>query len=269
MIKHDYYLYDEKQLVQNPKIPLEVMPEASDVFKKMADDMIEIIQSNPKQCVLIIPVGPIGQYPYFVSRVNEENISLKHCWFINMDEYLDESMQYIPMDHPLSFRSFMKKNVYDQIRDDLNVLENHRIFPDPNNPNAIPELITQLGGVDAVFGGIGINGHLAFNEPDPTLSKEEFLNLKTRVLEISRETRTCNAIGDFGGVLEDMPKYCVTVGFHEIYHAKRIILGVFRPWHKAVIRRCAYCDITTDFPVSLLQNHDDVIIRLPLSVAQL
>ena len=112
MIKHDYYLYDEKQLVQNPKIPLEVMPEASAVFKKMADDMIEIIQSNPKQCVLIIPVGPIGQYPYFVSRVNEENISLKHCWFINMDEYLDESMQYIPMDHPLSFRSFMKKNVY-------------------------------------------------------------------------------------------------------------------------------------------------------------
>lgn len=268
-MRHDYYQYDATQLLQNPKIPLEIMPEAKDVFMKMADEMIDIIQANPKQCVLILPVGPIGQYPYFISRVNEENISLKHCWFINMDEYLDDNMQYISMDHPLSFRAFMKLNVYNQIRPELNVPEEQRIFPDPNNTQRIPELITQLGGVDAVFGGIGINGHLAFNEANPELSIDEFLNLKTRVLEVSRETRTCNAIGDFNGALEDMPKYCITIGFSEIYHANKIILGVFRPWHKAVIRRAAYGDMTTNFPVSLLQGRTDVMIRLPESVAQL
>ena len=271
-MKHDYYNYDEKQLMENPKIPLLIMDSADDVFKAMADEMIEIINEKAKEkkdCVLIIPVGPVGQYPYFVSRVNEEKISLKHCYFINMDEYLDENLQYISIDDPLSFRGFMQKNVYDKISDELNVLQSRRIFPDPNNIEYIPQLIESLGGVDAVFGGIGINGHLAFNEARSDLTNDEFINLKTRILEISPETRTCNCIGDLNGALQDMPTHCITVGFNEIYNARKIILGVFRPWHKAVIRRAAYGDSTCNFPVSLLQEKDNVLIRMPKVVAQL
>lgn len=53
------------------------------------------------------------------------------------------------------------------------------------------------------------------------MSPEEFLAQKTRVLEITKETRTANAIGDFGGALEDMPHYCVTIGIYEIAHARK------------------------------------------------
>ena len=160
--------------------------------------------------------------------VNRERISLKNCWFINMDEYLGEDMQWVPMDHPLSFRGFMQRTVYSQIDPELNVPEEQRVFPDPNNVTYIPQLIEQLGGVDVCFGGIGINGHLAFNEADPTLTCEAFKELRTRVLPITKETRTANAIGDFGGALEDMPTHCVTIGFHEIYNARKIRLGIFR-----------------------------------------
>ena len=65
--------------------------------------------------------------------------------------------------------------------------------------------------MDITFGGIGITGHLAFNEPQPDLTAEQFAQLPTRVLNISAETRATNCIGDLGGALEDMPHKCVTI----------------------------------------------------------
>ncbi len=266
-----YYQYDAGELLKAPKISLEVRKDNETVFRAIADEMVDEIQRKAalgQTCVLICPVGPVGQYPFFVERVNQENISLKHCWFINMDEYLDDEKNWVPIDHPLSFRGFMDRVVYSQIKPELNVPEEQRVFPDPQNLSYIPELIETLGGVDACFGGIGINGHLAFNEADPAKTPEEFISLKTRVLAITPETRTANAIGDFGGNLEDMPKYCVTIGFHEIYHARKIRLGVFRDWHRAVVRRAAYGARTAAFPVSLLQGREDVLIRMTEKVAQ-
>lgn len=131
------------------------------------------------------------------------------------------------------------------------------------------ELIRQLGGVDICFGGIGINGHLAFNEADDTLSAEEFRNLHTRVLEISRETRTANAIGDLNGAIDDMPRYCVTIGMNEIINARKIRLGCFRDWHRSVVRHAAYGEISAHFPVTLVQEHPDALLRVTEFVAKL
>ena len=114
-----------------------------------------------------------------------------------MDEYLDDNKEWVSIDHPLSFRGFMKRTVYDKINPELVMPEEQRIFPDPKNPGHIPAVIEQLGGVDICFGGIGINGHVAFNEADGSLSNEEFLAQQTRVLKITPETRTANAIGVF------------------------------------------------------------------------
>lgn len=96
--------------------------------------------------------------------------------------------------------------------------------------------------MDICFGGIGINGHLAFNEADGSLTCEEFKALKTRCCPFP-ETRAANAIGDFGGRLEDMPRWCVTIGFNEIYNARKIRLP---DWHWAVARRCGYGEMTAN-----------------------
>lgn len=271
-MRHEYYSYNKEQLLSAPKIPMEVLEDKPAVFQLIAREMADEIKAHNdagKTTIFICPVGPIGQYPYFVEIVNRERISLKNCWFINMDEYLGEDMQWIPMDHPLSFRGFMQRTVYSQIDPELNVPEEQRVFPDPNNVTYIPQLIEQLGGVDVCFGGIGINGHLAFNEADPTLTCEAFKELRTRVLPITKETRTANAIGDFGGALEDMPTHCVTIGFHEIYNARKIRLGIFRDWHRAVARRAGYGEMTADFPVSILADHPDALIRMTEFVANL
>ena len=92
-MKHEYYYYTKEELLAEPKIPVEVMEDNAAVFQAMAEEMAEEIKrknSLGERTVFICPVGPVGQYPYFVERVNRENISLKNVWFINMDEYLKD-----------------------------------------------------------------------------------------------------------------------------------------------------------------------------------
>ena len=271
-MKHNYYYYNKEELLRNPKIVLIVRENNEAVFKAMAEEMLtEIKRKNARdeKTVFICPVGPVGQYPYFTKMVNEEKVSLRNVWFINMDEYLSDDKQWISIEHRLSFRGFMDRNVYSKISEEFVMPKSQRIFPDPNNIKYIPELIERLGGVDICFGGIGINGHVAFNEASEDLSPEEFLKQQTRILEIAKETRAVNSIGDLNGALDDMPKYCITVGINEISQARKIRLGCFRDWHRGVVRHAAYGEKSAHFPVSLLQGHPDINIQLTEFVANL
>ena len=266
-----YYQISAEDLGKNGKIPLLKLGDSGEVFYEMALEMVNTIKQHNaegKTTVFICPVGPVGQYPIFVRLVNRDRVSLKNCWFINMDEYLNDDESYIDFESPLSFHGFMYRTVYSQIDPELLMPEEQRIFPDPKDPDHIRRVIEQLGGVDIAFGGIGINGHLAFNEAQDELTAEEFAQLQTRVLSISRETRTSNAIGDLNGAIDAMPKKCVTIGMAQILGARKIRLGVFRDWHRAVVRQAAYGEVTAHFPASLLQNHPDAMIYVNANAAK-
>ena len=111
---HSYYNYTKEELVGNdPKLPVIVMEDNAAVFHSMAVEMVdEIKMHNAKgeKTVFICPVGPVGQYPYFVDMVNEQNISLKDVWFINMDEYLDTDNRTVHLHNVQSIRE--KDNVH-------------------------------------------------------------------------------------------------------------------------------------------------------------
>lgn len=260
---HDYYSFPAETLEKKGRIKAVCMQSSEAVFRTMAREMAdEIIGNNKagKRTVMIIPVGPVGQYPFFVEIVNKERISLKSCWFFNMDEYLEDEREWIDKSCFLSFRGFMEREVYSKIDADIVNAEEQRFFPDPENPSVITRKLEELGGADVCFGGIGINGHLAFNEADPSLSAEEFASQTTRVIRISDETKTANSIGDLGGAIEDMPVYAATIGMKEILSAKKIRIGVFRTWHRAVVRRALFGEVSSSFPASLLQKHPNAVI---------
>lgn len=266
-----YYQIDAENLGENSKIPLLKLRESGEVFYEMALEMVDTIKQHNAQgekTVFICPVGPVGQYPIFVRLVNRDRVSLKNCWFLNMDEYLTDEDKWIDPASPLSFRGFMDRVVYSQIDPALVMPAEQRVFPDPVDPDRIQRLIQELGGVDIAFGGIGINGHLAFNEPQEQLTPDEFAALPTRVLSISRETRTTNSIGDLGGAIDAMPTRCITIGMAQILAARKVRLGVFRDWHRAVVRRAAYGPVSSAFPASLLQRHPDACIYLNANAAE-
>ena len=259
----DYFKIPASELGKDAKIPVYPLGDSGEVFYELALEMVNTIKEHNaagKKTVFICPVGPVGQYPIFVRLVNRDRVSLRNCWFINMDEYLNDDGTWIDIESPLSFRGFMRNNVYTKVDPELLMPESQRVFPDPADPGKVDRLIEELGGVDIAFGGIGINGHLAFNEAREDMTAQEFAALGTRALSLNPETRTANAIGDRCGAIDAMPKRAVTIGIKQILGARKVRLGIFREWHRSVVRQAAYGPVTAHFPASLLQNHPDAVI---------
>jgi len=218
-------------------------------------------QAGRQKVVFILPVGPVGQYQVWADHCNSLGVSLADLVVINMDEYLTpDGKAFIPKSDPLSFRAHMDRAFYDRLHASLRPPESARHFPDPLKPEATGELIDALGGVDVCFGGVGITGHLAFNdppEPGEEVSAEEFAALPTRVLRLSRETRTVNAITAAKGNFDRVPELAVTVGMKEILASRKVRIYMNRPWQCAIVRRLLHGPVTAAVPASLLQNHPD------------
>lgn len=259
----DYLDFHNEKLFEG-KIPLAVFENAEKVFQDMANIMVDtIIQNNlaKKKTLFIVPVGPIGQYRFFVNRINREKISLKEVTFIAMDEYLDEKGELLNENHPLSFRKIIKENCYDLIDPELIMSERQRIFPTARNGKLIEEIIEKQG-VDICFGGVGINGHLAFNEPQENMSVDVFRNLSIRVQKIAKETKVINSLNELEGAYYLVPDYAITLGMKQILKSHKIRIACFRPWHRSVIRRALFGDVSSQFPVTLLQEHPDALISI-------
>ena len=266
----EYYSYTKEELLAKTKIPLTIFKDDAAAFSALAMDMTAEIEKNNaagKHTVFIVPVGPTGQYPFFVDYVNKNKLSLAKVWFISMDELLDENLEYIDMSHKISFRGFMQRVVYDKIDPALIMPESQRVFPDPKNPGGIQKLIDELGGVDVAYGGVGINGHVAFNEPEPELSVKGFESLVTRVIPLYRESLALNAIFYLNGAMDLMPTRCITIGMKEILCARKIRFACFRDFHKAALRRTCCGEPSASFPGTLMQRHKDIHIFVSEFVA--
>lgn len=254
-------------------VAVRVAAGAEDLAREMAAAMLDEIvaaRRRGRDATLIVPVGPVDQFPALAAMVNERRVLCRDVAFINMDEYLGADGRWIDPRHPLSFRGFMERRFYACIDPDLAPIPENRVFPRPQAPDEISEIIERRGGVDACFGGIGINGHVAFNEPPEPgeeVSSERFRDLPARVLALSRETRTINAV-TAGGEIAVVPERAVTVGMREILAARRLRFYCNRPWQAAVVRRVLHGPITPACPASFLRTHPDAAITVTDLVAE-
>jgi glucosamine-6-phosphate deaminase len=215
----------------------------------------------------IVPVGPVDHYPILARMINEQKIPCRDVVFIGMDEYLTDEDAWLPVDHPLSFRGYLQRTFYDLLDPALVPPPEQRVFPDPRDVSAVPRLIAARGGVDACYGGIGITGHIAFNEPpEEPMTIEAFAALSTRVLTLTRETRTINSV-TVGGEIGIIPRRAITVGMKEILGARQLRLYCNRPWQSAVARRVLHGPITPTCPASLMRTHPDAVLTVADYVA--
>src|SRR4051794_29753251 len=145
-----------EKLGEGTRVKVRVLGDMASIAHDMAEVMAGEIRSGAK--TLIVPVGPVDQFPIFAEMINKEHVDCREVCFINMDEYLDENDRWIDLEHPLSFRGFMNRLFYDRLNPELSPRAENRVFPDPRDCGAIGKVIEQRGGVDVCFGGIGING---------------------------------------------------------------------------------------------------------------
>ena len=262
----DYRTIPASELGKGSHIKLDLCETEVDLYWKMANEVAGIIEANNArgdETVMIVPYGPLGPYSRLVSLILERKISLKNCVFLNMDEYLDKDAKYLPKSDPLSFRGGMDRIFYGLIPEDLNVRPENRIFPEPGNEGKILETIKAHGKLDMCWGGVGITGHIAFNEPpEPgeVCTDEEFLNRPTRVLKLARETKTINAYMNAGADLDAIPDLCITVGMKEIFMADKVRMCMPRDWNAAMLRKALHGPVSCHVPVSLFQRHPDAKI---------
>ena len=258
----DINLIPPEELGKGSPIKLNVCEHEVDMYWKVAIEVLEVIAANNKKgepTVMIVPFGPLGPYARIAELVIKYPVSLKNCVFINMDEYLKDENTYIDKDDPLSFRGGMDRTFYSKIDGGLTVPPENRIFPEPGKEYLIMDKINEYGKLDMVFGGVGINGHYAFNEPED-VSADEFMNRTTRCLKITRETKTINAFMNCGANLDAIPDWCITVGMKEIFKAEKVVMCMPRDWNAAALRKVLHGEVTAKVPCSLFQRHPNAVL---------
>ncbi len=174
--------------------------------------------TEQKPFVLGLPTGssPLGVYSELISLYKLGKVSFKHVVTFNMDEYAG-----LEPEHPQSYHYFMWSNFFNQIdipRENVNILDG--LAPDFKVECArYEEKIRSLGGIHLFLGGIGVDGHIAFNEPGSSLSS------RTRTKELNYDTRIANS-RFFGNDISKVPKLALTVGVGTVLDSKEVLIVV-------------------------------------------
>jgi glucosamine-6-phosphate deaminase len=258
-----------EELARGTSVRVRVGGDVEALAEAMAGEMADLIRDglrHGRPVCAIVPVGPVGQYAPLARIIADEGLDCSRVTFINMDEFLGVDGGWIDPGHPLSFRGFMDRTFYDVLPTDARFLPENRIFPDPRDPVGLARIIDDRGGVDVCFGGIGLNGHLAFNEPED-VDVEAFAARPTRVLDVAPESRAHMAV-NLSCALDLIPRRAVTVGMAEILSARRLSLYANRPWQCGIVRQALHGPLSATCPASLLRRHPDARLTVADFVAE-
>lgn len=202
--------------------------------------------------VLGCPTGssPLGMYRNLIELYKEGKVSFRNVVTFNMDEYVG-----LPEDHPESYHSFMWNNFFSHIdipRENINILNGNA--PDLAAECArFEEKIKQYGGIDLFMGGVGPDGHIAFNEPGSSLTS------RTRVKTLTTDTIIANS-RFFEGNVDLVPKTALTVGVGTVMAARSVMLMVNGHNKARALRHGVEGGISQMWTISALQMHPKAII---------
>lgn len=211
--------------------------------------------ANPtanKPFVLGCPTGgsPLGMYKNLIKLNKEGKVSFKNVVTFNMDEYCG-----IPQDHEQSYHTFMWTNFFNHIDilpENVNILNGNAEDPIAECQR-FEDKIASYGGIDLFMGGVGPDGHIAFNEPGSALTS------KTRMKTLTQDTIIANS-RFFNNDVNQVPKTALTVGVGTVMAAKSVML-IVNGYNKArALRHGVEGGISQMWTISALQMHPKAII---------
>ena len=197
--------------------------------------------------VLGLPTGstPLATYAHLIELHKAGKVSFKNVVTFNMDEYVG-----LPQEHPESYHSFMWNNFFNHVDinpANVNILNGNA--PDLAKECAEYEAkIVAAGGIDLFLGGIGEDGHLAFNEPFSSL------NSRTRVKSLTYDTLVVNS-RFFDNDVNKVPKLAMTVGVATVLSAKEIVILAFGHKKAVALHNAVEGPYTHTCTASAIQVH--------------
>ncbi|EFC70948.1 glucosamine-6-phosphate deaminase [Prevotella sp. oral taxon 299] len=228
-----------------------------DALSKWAAEYVikRINEFNPTpehRFVLGLPTGssPIGMYKELVKACKEGRVSFKNVVTFNMDEYCG-----LPESHPESYHSFMANNLFNHIdcpKENIHILNGNAENLDEECAR-YEEMIRQAGGVDLFLGGIGPDGHIAFNEPCSSLSS------RTRIKTLTSDTIIANS-RFFDNDVNKVPKNALTVGVGTVLDAREVLILVNGHNKARALQAAVEGPVTQMWTISALQLHQHGII---------
>lgn len=250
------------------RTPFELLPDTRTLLSHFARSIVDEVRAaneRDEPLRLILPVGPVHHYAEVARLSNQERVSWKRVHTFNMDEFLDWQGRPIPVDHPLSFEGFMKRELFAKLDEDLRIPEEQTHYPHPFRIDEISEKIQQAGGIDVCYGGVGYHGHVAFNEPVISrwheVSVEEMRESLTRVVALGDDSIVVQSIHNSGGDPQAIPPMAVTLGMKDILSAKKIRLYLAAgERHRAIFRTSVAGEVSVRNPATLVQGHPDALI---------
>ena len=226
----------------------------------LAAQMIGRLIRRRSNCVLGLATGstPLSVYAELIRMHREEGLDWSRVTTFNLDEYVG-----LPPTHPQSYRYFMDENLFRNI----NILPQNTNVPDgraldfERHCRSFEEQIKGAGGIDLQLLGIGVDGHIAFNEPGSSLGS------RTRIKTLARQTVIDNA--RFFGSEAEVPKMAITMGVGTILDSRQCLL-LATGLHKAeAIAATIEGPVTSQVTASALQLHCDVVAILDEDAASL
>lgn len=204
-------------------------------------------QRSDAPFVLGLPTGstPLETYKELIRRHRAGEVSLRNVVTFNMDEYVG-----LPEEHPQSYHSFMRENFFRHVDirpENIHILDGNA--PDLERECADYEAaIVKAGGIDFFLGGVGEDGHIAFNEPFSSLAS------RTRVKTLTPDTLAANA-RFFGGDAAAVPARALTVGVGTILAAREVVILATGRRKARAVRHGVEGPYDHRWPVSALQTH--------------
>ena len=213
-----------------------------------------------RQPILGLATGstPEGLYQYLITANKNQEVSFENVTTFNLDEYVG-----LDANNPNSYRYFMKEKLFDQID-----IDPKRTYL-PNGTAADIEqecldyeaLIKKTGVIDLQILGLGVNGHIAFNEPGTSFTS------RTQRTDLVEDTIEANA--RFFENKADVPTQAITMGIETIMESKEIILLASGKNKAEAVKQLFEGKVTEDFPASILQKHPNVTIVIDEAAASL
>lgn len=257
------------------RMPFRLVWDSAEMGQLMARELGEVVQANnekKKMTRAIIPCGPAAWYKPWVHLVNSKGLSLKDLVVFHMDECLDWQGRLLPRNHPYNFRTYMENHFYGDIRSDLCVPEEQRMWLAPATMEVVRAQI-QKEPVDFCMGGWGQDGHMAYNQarrhPFSHISLEDLAGSSVRIQENNLDTIMALAQRTFGGAYQFVPPMSVTLGMKECLSAAKVrVYSDTGSWKQTALRVALFSAPTPEYPITLLQTHKDAVITATMETAR-